>query len=69
MAMQCGYIATGHWLCMGCIYRYLEDDKVVRQGDMSDGMYFVVHGVIGITDLDDKLKNTLNEGDYFGGAQ
>jgi len=45
---------------------YLEDDKIVRLGDPSDGMYFVLHGVVAIVDVNETLKNTLVEHDYFG---
>lgn len=49
---------------------YEEGQRIIKQGDAADGMYFIESGTISITIMDDaqgevKIKE-IQEGDYFG---
>ncbi|KAH0808665.1 hypothetical protein GEV33_014120 [Tenebrio molitor] len=49
---------------------YTSGDRIIKQGDAADGMYFVEDGVVIISVLDDSGKeveiNRLGKGGYFG---
>lgn len=49
---------------------FTRGDKIIKQGDVADGMYFVEVGIVGITVLDDNGKevevNRITKGGYFG---
>lgn len=50
--------------------QYAAGERIIKQGDAADGMYFIEAGTVRITVLDDSGKeveiNNLSKGGYFG---
>ena len=45
---------------------YLEDDIIIREGQMGTEMYFLKSGVVSVS-CEGKVSDDLTEGSYFGG--
>ena len=45
---------------------YLEDDIIIREGQMGTEMYFLKSGVVSVS-CEGKVSDDLTDGSYFGG--
>ena len=45
---------------------YLEDDIIIREGEMGTEMYFLKTGVVSVT-CEGQASEDLTDGSYFGG--